>query len=178
MAQFSDVDGSAGKLADIVTCSVCLDPFTAPKTLQCHHSFCKQCLAKILHAKLVKEGVLVSTKETVLEIECPNCKAKHGGVDTISAIKTNPNVNQMLAFYDEFTVKKQLGNEGKLCPCKEVAKYSCLRYVFEGGVQGTEIFVNMFVCSRGCSSLRPRSGGLRLVYSREPRGSDNREGGK
>ena len=29
---------------DQLTCSVCLDQYTNPKTLPCHHSFCLKCI--------------------------------------------------------------------------------------------------------------------------------------
>ena len=32
------------QLDDQLTCSVCLDQYTNPKTLPCHHSFCLKCI--------------------------------------------------------------------------------------------------------------------------------------
>ena len=32
------------QLDDQLTCSVCLDQYTNPKTLLCHHSFCLKCI--------------------------------------------------------------------------------------------------------------------------------------
>uniref|UniRef100_A0A1X7UQC2 RING-type domain-containing protein n=1 Tax=Amphimedon queenslandica TaxID=400682 RepID=A0A1X7UQC2_AMPQE len=32
------------KLKEQLTCLVCLDHYTNPKILACHHSFCKHCL--------------------------------------------------------------------------------------------------------------------------------------
>ena len=35
------------ELDEHLTCSVCLDQYTNPKTLQCHHSFCLKCIEKL-----------------------------------------------------------------------------------------------------------------------------------
>ena len=35
---------SSAALKEQLTCSVCLDQYTNPKTLQCHHSFCLKCI--------------------------------------------------------------------------------------------------------------------------------------
>ena len=32
------------ELDEQLICSVCLDQYTNPKTLQCHHSFCLKCI--------------------------------------------------------------------------------------------------------------------------------------
>ena len=33
-----------GHFDDQLTCNVCLDQYTNPKTLPCHHSFCLECI--------------------------------------------------------------------------------------------------------------------------------------
>ena len=35
------------ELDEQLTCSVCLDQYTNPKTLQCHHSFCLTCIERL-----------------------------------------------------------------------------------------------------------------------------------
>ena len=35
------------KFEDQLTCSVCLDQYTNPKTLPCHHSFCLGCIKRV-----------------------------------------------------------------------------------------------------------------------------------
>ena len=35
------------ELDEQLICSVCLDQYTNPKTLQCHHSFCLKCIENL-----------------------------------------------------------------------------------------------------------------------------------
>ena len=48
------------------SCTVCLDHFKEPKVLPCCHTFCKNCLERILE-KSVEKDVLT----------CPQCRANH-----------------------------------------------------------------------------------------------------
>ena len=52
-------------LKENVTCSICLDTFTAPKTITCLHTFCSECLKK--HA-------LISQRNG--KFRCPECQAE------------------------------------------------------------------------------------------------------
>ena len=42
------------ELDEQLTCSVCLDQYTNPKTLQCHHSFCLKCIERLPKEPQVK----------------------------------------------------------------------------------------------------------------------------
>ena len=42
------------ELDEQLTCSVCLDQYTNPKTLQCHHSFCLKCIERLPEEPQVK----------------------------------------------------------------------------------------------------------------------------
>ena len=46
-----------------VTCSICLDTYTKPKILSCHHAFCCECLEE--HAR-------VSQRQG--KFQCPECR--------------------------------------------------------------------------------------------------------
>ena len=54
-------------LKEHVTCSICLDTYTKPKTIACLHTFCRECLKK--HA-------LTSQKQGFYR--CPECQAQIG----------------------------------------------------------------------------------------------------
>ena len=47
-----------------LTCPVCLDIYTNPKSLPCLHSFCQHCL----------EGLPVYSQENKYFIKCPTCR--------------------------------------------------------------------------------------------------------
>lgn len=50
-------------LEELLTCSICLEFFVNPKTLSCHHSFCRTCLEKL-------------PKENVHTFFCPTCRCR------------------------------------------------------------------------------------------------------
>ena len=52
------------ELEQQLTCPVCLDIYTNPKSLPCHHSFCQHCL----------EGLPVNLQGNKYYIKCPTCR--------------------------------------------------------------------------------------------------------
>ena len=52
------------KLEEQLTCPVCLDHYTNPKTLPCLHSFCQHCL----------EGLPLNKKNETYYLSCPTCR--------------------------------------------------------------------------------------------------------
>ena len=64
------------ELEGLLTCSVCLEFFTNPKTLPCHHSFCQVCLENL-------------PQETPRSLSCPTCRhctdLPNGGAAALSA---------------------------------------------------------------------------------------------
>ena len=42
------------ELDEQLICSVCLDQYTNPKTLQCHHSFCLKCIKELPQEQQVR----------------------------------------------------------------------------------------------------------------------------
>uniref|UniRef100_A0A1X7SYF7 Uncharacterized protein n=3 Tax=Amphimedon queenslandica TaxID=400682 RepID=A0A1X7SYF7_AMPQE len=52
------------KLEEQLTCPVCLEHYTNPKTLPCLHSFCQHCL----------EGFPLDKKNETYYLSCPNCR--------------------------------------------------------------------------------------------------------
>ena len=52
------------KLKDQLNCIICLDTFTDPKQLQCHHVYCRGCLVKLVERD--EQGQLV--------LPCPTCR--------------------------------------------------------------------------------------------------------
>ena len=52
------------KLEDQLNCPICLDTYTDPKQLQCHHVFCQKCLVKLV----------IRDQQGELFLRCPNCR--------------------------------------------------------------------------------------------------------
>ena len=51
------------KLEEQLNCPICLDTYTDPKKLECHHVFCHQCLVPLV----------VRDQQGQLGLSCPNC---------------------------------------------------------------------------------------------------------
>ena len=128
-AKMATKTAGSDKLSKIITCSVCLDTYTEPKTLICDHSFCKQCVAKIIRAKLVNRDDIFVAKE--LSIECPNCKTEHSGFRTVSEMKTSHVITQILDFYQETCATERPSSEATCVAncscCEKPSKCICLR---------------------------------------------------
>ena len=62
--KFSTPSDALKKLEEQLTCAICLDHYTDPKTLLCLHSFCHQCL----------EGLPLDSQGKKLFLSCPTCR--------------------------------------------------------------------------------------------------------
>lgn len=111
------------KLADQITCAICLETYSDPKLLPCLHIFCKHCLERLV----IQKG----SSETV---SCPECRQTarlpHSGIaDFRSAFF----VGDFVEGYT--TLKKALENPTILCDkcpdseavgfCKDCGKFVC-----------------------------------------------------
>ena len=77
-----DVDSSFHKLCE---CAICLEILTNPCLLQCEHSFCKECLDKI-----------VKFESDCLLIICPTCQVQHVLRNGMQELKASLPIKQML----------------------------------------------------------------------------------
>ena len=74
----------ASTLYDQLTCSVCLQRYKDPRTLPCHHSFCRVCLERVpvLEQEEAEpesgdeqhEAAKLEQQATAIEIKCPCCR--------------------------------------------------------------------------------------------------------
>ena len=84
------------KVTNLLTCAVCYEMYKKPKYLPCHHSYCEECIAK-----LVKESKII----------CPECRetsdAPSGGA------KSLPNSFFINHLMDEVTLKCKVDGEEK-----------------------------------------------------------------
>ena len=56
------------RLEDQLTCPVCLDLYTDPKTLACLHSFCQECLERLPQKR--------EAREDTYYLSCPTCRQR------------------------------------------------------------------------------------------------------
>ena len=99
---------------EIVTCSICKDLFTDPKTIQCLHTFCKVCLERSIEGY----NKLGST------VCCPLCRTPITD-DHISTIPTDLNIKRLIEiFTQQKEARKACSSsaEGVACGCGHCKK--------------------------------------------------------
>ena len=117
------------KLEEQLTCAICLDLYTNPKTLPCLHSFCQQCL----------EGLPLDPQGDNYFISCPTCRHRTqlpqptGAADFPTAFQ----INNLKEVYNLMT--KVSGHQEVTCDnctttnatgyCKECAKFLCQKCI-------------------------------------------------
>ena len=72
-------------LKEHVTCSICLDTFTEPKTIACLHTFCCECL---------KRHALTTQRQG--QFRCPECQAQVGVPESFDRLPTGFLQNSLL----------------------------------------------------------------------------------
>ena len=95
---------AAKELEDACQCPVCLERFTDPRVLPCHHCFCKDCLEDLLDAR-ARGGKIALNRE--VQIVCPNCRdiCKFENNKTISSLPKNFNLAQVLDYMHKISPK-------------------------------------------------------------------------
>ena len=73
------------QIEEEITCSICGNLFTDPKTIPCLHTFCKRCIEKSIE----------SNKKMVSIVCCPLCRAPLPR-DDISSVPTNFTINRLV----------------------------------------------------------------------------------
>ena len=125
MAVPSNSSTALKKLEEQLTCAICLDLYTNPKTLPCLHSFCQQCL----------ECLPLDPQGDNYFISCPTCRHRTqlpqpaGAVDFLVAFQ----INNLKEVYN--LMIKVAGHQQVICDnctttnaagyCKECAKFLC-----------------------------------------------------
>ena len=98
------------QIEEEITCSICGDLFTDPKTIPCLHTFCKQCI----------ERSIESNKKLATIVCCPLCRASLPQ-DEMASIPTNFGVSRLVEI---FTKRQKAGEtsvetEAKCASCEE-----------------------------------------------------------
>ena len=76
------------QIEEEITCSICGDLFTDPKTIPCLHTFCKQCIEKSIE----------SNKKMASIVCCPLCRTSLAR-DDISSVPTNFTINRLVEIF-------------------------------------------------------------------------------
>ncbi len=84
------------RVREELTCAVCTELFTNPKTLPCLHTFCEECLVR---SEAFRSRVRVSATQaaTQFEVECPLCRYRSTLEEGIEGIKTNFTYSNLVA---------------------------------------------------------------------------------
>jgi len=96
------------KIEEEITCAICENVFTDPKTIPCLHTFCKRCI----------ERSIESNKKMAVVVCCPLCRVPlpRGG---IASIHTNTAVNKLVEFFQQH---KQSGHGPMAIKCGKCKK--------------------------------------------------------
>lgn len=109
------------KLEEQLKCAVCLETFSEPKVLKCHHVFCKECLTGMWD----KEK---RTKKKPTSLNCPSCR-KDTTVDQegeVNALSPAFHINCLLDLKDSFTkVQDDHTNDTNCEADGKVRSYTC-----------------------------------------------------
>ena len=76
------------QIEEEITCSICGDLFTDPKTISCLHTFCKQCIEKSIE----------SNKRMASIVCCPLCRTPLARED-VSSVPTNFTINRLVEIF-------------------------------------------------------------------------------
>ena len=105
-------------LKEHVTCSICLDTFTEPKTITCLHTFCCECLKR--HALTTQQHG---------QFRCPECQAQVGVPDSFDKLPTGFLQNSLLG-----VLAVQQSGDGSEINCGNCRKKSAeTSFCFECG---------------------------------------------
>ena len=96
------------QIEEEITCSICGDLFTDPKTIPCLHTFCKRCIEKSIE----------SNKKMASIVCCPLCHAPLPQ-DDMSSVPTNFTINHLVEIF------RKRKEAGKSLTLKEIKCSSC-----------------------------------------------------
>ena len=122
-------------LKEHVTCSICLDTFTEPKTITCLHTFCCECL---------KRHALTTQREG--KFRCPECQAQVGVPERFDQLPTGFLQNSLLGL-----LAVQKSGDGSEISCGSCRKksaetsfcFSCGKFLCPDCVNAHELLRNV-----------------------------------
>ncbi|XP_065888508.1 E3 ubiquitin-protein ligase TRIM71-like [Dysidea avara] len=109
MANGDGIEKEWRQIEEEITCSICGDLFTDPKTIPCLHTFCKRCI----------ERSIESNKKMAVIVCCPLCRVPLPQ-DEITFIPTNFTINRLVEIYGKRRMVGKASVETKCGSCEEV----------------------------------------------------------
>ena len=119
----TSLHGMARFRAQLV-CGVCLDFLCKPKLLDCAHSFCQECLEKMI-------------KTSDKDVECPCCRQhtslRGPGLDGVEALRTNFNLMELVEIVSKEEKEEMLGtlkraNGDRQTVRQQVDRTECMKH--------------------------------------------------
>ena len=97
------------EIEEEITCSICDEVFTEPKTIPCLHTFCENC---------IKSAIEVG-KQMGRDVCCPVCRAWLP--EDLKAVPTNFSTKRLIEIFKkrQSSMKQKAGNEMKCGGCEE-----------------------------------------------------------
>ena len=81
------------RLEEQLSCSICLDTYTNPKELQCHHVFCQKCLVPLVS----------KDQQGQLGLSCPTCRKVEPVSDRgVAGLQAAFHISNLLEIQDSF----------------------------------------------------------------------------
>ena len=116
MASASSLE-SVAEIEDLLTCSICTETLTEPRSLHCFHNFCKVCLGKYV-ARLRGSGKNIET------FPCPTCRSEF-------TLKSDQDVADMTSNFFiknllEIMAIQRQANAARCSSCRETAVSRCM----------------------------------------------------
>lgn len=173
-------EASLLKVEEQLNCSICLEMYTEPKLLQCHHIYCKKCLVKLVDRD----------QQGQLSLSCPECRqATPVPANGVAGLQSAFQVNKFLDIINEHkesienvleqrthTCANHQGSEVELF-CETCEKLICLkctindhnghRYNLLGEVfekQKTEILATLNPARKQLAHVKDALGQVDLRY--------------
>ena len=116
MASASSLD-SVAEIEDLLTCSICSETLTEPRSLHCFHNFCKVCLGKYV-ARLRGSAKKIET------FPCPTCRSEFTlkSDQDVADLASNYFIKNML----EIIAIQRQANAARCSSCRETAVSRCM----------------------------------------------------
>ncbi|XP_065887951.1 E3 ubiquitin-protein ligase TRIM71-like [Dysidea avara] len=108
MASGGGIEKEWRQIKEEISCSICRDLFTDPKTIPCLHTFCKRCI----------ERSIESNKKMATIVCCPLCRAPLPQ-DGIAYIPTNFTINRLVEIFKKLKESGQGSVTMKCGKCKK-----------------------------------------------------------